>query len=64
MTSGFQPKKAFLVTVILPDDWRAEDVVTACNIGVKKQSLARPELEIGAMSFYAQVIEEFKLRLP
>ena len=62
---GFKSKKAFIVTIIVPDEWLTEDVVEACNVGIKILSTRTvPRLALGAIDYHVTVADKFHLRLP
>jgi hypothetical protein len=64
---GFRPKKAFITTIIVPDDWGDEDVITACNMGIQRfasQGPKRETLALRSMDYNVSIADRFKIRLP
>lgn len=53
--------KAFIVTVVAPNDWDGEAVVTAINIGMRKHGVEK-NLECSGMFTSALVHAKFDLK--
>ena len=53
--------RIFIVSILLPDSWHPQDVVIACNQGIKK--LAEVEgKKLTAMDYNSEVIRDYFLR--
>lgn len=55
--------KAFIVTVIAPDDWAKQDVLIAMNMGMRQHADAQRK-DLSGISHHVEVKEEFKLAAP
>ncbi len=36
--------QAFVVTIIVPNGWKYEDILCACNYGIRQRLIEKPEL--------------------
>jgi hypothetical protein len=53
--------KAFVVTVLAPDDWTKTDIVTSMHMGMK--SLARDkDRDLQSLDYHAMCHTDFKLK--
>jgi hypothetical protein len=53
--------KAFVCTVVIPNDWTATDVVTAINLGIRQQANETGK-ELPGISYSAMVQTSFDLK--
>jgi hypothetical protein len=53
--------KAFVVTILVPDEWSKNDVIVSCNIGIRKYA-EESERELKGTDYHTMCHEELKLR--
>lgn len=54
--------RAFILSVIAPNDWTPEDVVISCNIGMKSHAKTQEKDIHSSICTHAKVIDSFDLK--
>jgi hypothetical protein len=54
--------KAFIVTVIAPNDWSPTDIVVSCNIGMREHAKTQGKNIHSSICTSASVSESFDLK--
>lgn len=55
--------KAFIITLVVPNEWDKEDAVTAMNLGVRKHVAESPRLDqTSSIIWSAMVADSFDLK--
>jgi hypothetical protein len=54
--------KAFIVTVIAPNDWDPADIVISCNIGMQSHAKTQGKDIHSSICTHAKVTESFDLK--